>query len=262
METGKTLRARIVPENKIAGKPALITDRTMHYCPGCSHGVIHKLVAEVIEELGVADTTVGIAPVGCSVVAYDYIDVDWIQAAHGRAPAIASAVKRLSPEKTVFTYQGDGDLAAIGTSEFIHTCNRGDSVVIIYVDNSIYGMTGGQMAPTTPLGMKTATSPYGRDAALHGFPYEIVKMVLPLPGVSFVARESVHKPANVKKARQSLKKAFETALQGKGTSIVEFVASCNSGWKKSPVEANKWMEEHIIPDHPLGVLKENGELKK
>lgn len=243
-------------EKLIYSKPRLITDNVMHYCPGCSHGAIHKLVAEVIDELGLENSTIGISPVGCSVLAYDYIDIDWIEAAHGRAPAIASAVKRLMPEKMVFTYQGDGDLAAIGTSETIHACNRGENIVIIFVNNGIYGMTGGQMAPTTLLGMKTATTPEGRNVELHGHPVKIADMLAHLDGVCYITRESVQKPASIRKAKAALKKAFQNALDRKGTSFVEFVATCNSGWKLSPVKANEWMEENMFKKYPLGVIKD------
>jgi 2-oxoglutarate ferredoxin oxidoreductase subunit beta len=248
----------ISEENKVYGKPRLITDTVMHYCPGCSHGTIHKLVAEVIDEMDMQDRTVGVSPVGCSVFAYNYIDVDWIQAAHGRACAVATAVKRLEPSKMVFTYQGDGDLSAIGTAESIHACNRGENIVVIYVNNAIYGMTGGQMAPTTLLGMKTSTSPAGREAAIHGYPYKIAEMVAHLEGVCYVTRQSVQSPAAVRKAKKALRQAFENSMAGKGLSFVEMVATCNSGWKLSPVDANRWMEENMFPFYQLGDIKNNG----
>ncbi len=243
-------------ENLVYKKPALLTDRVMHYCPGCSHGTIHKLVAEVIEEMGLTDRTVGVSPVGCSVFAYHYIDIDWVQAAHGRAAAVATGVKRLLPEHMVFTYQGDGDLAAIGTGETIHACNRGENITVIYVNNAIYGMTGGQMAPTTLVGMKTATSPDGRDPKLHGYPFVVGDMIAHLPGVCYVTRQSVHTPANVRKTKKAIRKAFENSMAGKGLSMVEVVATCNSGWKLSPVAANKWMEENMFPVYPLGDIKD------
>jgi 2-oxoglutarate ferredoxin oxidoreductase subunit beta len=246
---------KISEENKVYGKPRLITDTVMHYCPGCSHGTIHKLVAEVIDEMGMQEQTVGVSPVGCSVFAYNYIDVDWIQAAHGRACAVATAVKRVTPSKMVFTYQGDGDLSAIGTAETIHACNRGENIVVIYVNNAIYGMTGGQMAPTTLLGMKTATSPQGREVAIHGYPYKIADMVAHLEGVCYVTRQSVQSPAAVRKAKKALRQAFENSMAGKGLSFVEVVATCNSGWKLSPVEANRWMEENMFPFYALGDIK-------
>ena len=243
-------------ENRVYAKPRLILDNTMHYCPGCSHGTVHKLVAEVIDELGLADRTIGISPVGCSVFAYNYIDIDWIEAAHGRALAVASAAKRLNPDRMVFTYQGDGDLSAIGTAESIHAAARGENVVAIYINNAIYGMTGGQMAPTTLLGMKTATTPYGRDPRLNGYPYKIAEMMAHLDGATYITRQSVHKPANVRKCKAAIKKAFQHAMDRQGFSLVEVVSTCNSGWKLSPVAANEWMEEHMLPYYPLGDIKD------
>jgi 2-oxoglutarate ferredoxin oxidoreductase subunit beta len=246
----------IKPENLVYAKPRLMNDRPMHYCPGCSHGVIHKLAAEVIEEMGLEDKTIGIAPVGCAVFAYNYIDIDWQEAAHGRAPAMASAIKRLNPDKMVFTYQGDGDLAAIGTAETIHACNRGENIVIIFVNNAIYGMTGGQMAPTTLEGMPTATCPRGRNVELNGYPLKISNLIAQLDGACYVTRQSVHTAAAVKKAKKALRKAFENAMNRRGTSVVEFVSTCASGWKMSPVKANQWMEEHMFAEYPLGDLKD------
>ena len=240
----------IKPENLVYKKPALMNDNHMHYCPGCSHGVVHKLVAELIEEMGLGDRAVGIAPVGCAVFAYNYIDIDWIEAAHGRAPAIATAVNRLYPGNLVFTYQGDGDLAAIGTAETIHAANRGENI-----NNAIYGMTGGQMAPTTLLGMKTATTPYGRRVDLNGYPFKISNVLSLLDGTCYVTRQSVHTPAAVRKAKAAIKKAFQNTLDKKGTSVVEIVSTCNSGWKMSPVDANKWMEENMFANYPMGDLK-------
>ena len=246
---------QIKEENLVFRKSPVLTDKVMHYCPGCSHGTVHNLVAEVIEDLGIQDKTIGVSPVGCSVFAYNYLHIDWSQAAHGRACAVATAIKRTNPDKMVFTYQGDGDLAAIGTAETIHACNRGENIVVIFINNAIYGMTGGQMAPTTLVGMKTATSPYGRDPKIHGFPYKIADMIAPLPGVCYVTRQSVHTPAAVRKAKKATRKAFENALAGKGLSFVEMVSTCNSGWKMSPVDANKWMEENLVPFYPLGDIK-------
>lgn len=250
------------PENQVYAKARLMTDTVMHYCPGCSHGAIHKIIAEVIDELGVEESSIGISPVGCGVFIYNYVDIDWIQASHGRAPSVASAVKRLSPEKLVFTYQGDGDLAAIGTSELIHTCNRGDSVAIIFVNNAIYGMTGGQMSPTTLIGMPTATTPKGRTPDLNGYPFKITDMVTQLDGVCFASRQGVHKPAAVRGAKRAIKKAFENSLAGRGTSIVEIVATCNSGWKMTPTGSNQWMEENIFPEYAIGDLKDNSKTEK
>jgi len=246
----------IKPENLVYKKPTLMNDNAMHYCPGCSHGTVHKLIAEVIEEMGLAEKTVGISPVGCSVFAYNYIDIDWIEAAHGRALAVATAVKRLYPQNMVFTYQGDGDLSAIGTAESIHAAARGENVVAIYINNAIYGMTGGQMAPTTLLGMKTATTPYGRDPRLNGYPYKIAEMMAHLDGATFITRQSVHTPANVRKCKRAIRKAFENSMAGKGFSLVEVVSTCNSGWKLSPVASNEWLEQNMLPYYPLGDIKD------
>ncbi|MFG6381021.1 MAG: 2-oxoglutarate oxidoreductase [Muribaculum sp.] len=245
----------IRPENKVYSRPALLTDNTMHYCPGCSHGVVHKLIAEIVEELGLQDRTIGIAPVGCAVFAYNYVDIDWIEAAHGRAPAIATAVKRLQPDRMVFTYQGDGDLAAIGTCESIHAANRGENIVIVFINNGIYGMTGGQMAPTTLEGMVTSTTPYGRRVDLNGYPLKIGPIFAMLDGTCYVTRQSVHTPANVRKTKAALKKAFRNSMEGRGTSVVEIVSTCSSGWKMTPAESNKWMEENMFAHYPLGDLK-------
>lgn len=245
----------IRPENLVAHKPTLMNDTPMHYCPGCSHGVVHKLVAEVIEEMGMENKTVAISPVGCAVFAYNYLDVDWIEAAHGRAPAVATAVKRLWPDRLVFTYQGDGDLACIGTCETIQALNRGEHIAIIFINNAIYGMTGGQMAPTTLMGMKTSTCPYGRRADLHGFPLHITDIAATLEGTSYVTRQSVHTVAAIRRAKKAIRKAFELSMSGQGSSLVEIVSTCNAGWKLTPVEANKWMEEHMFPYYPLGDLK-------
>lgn len=245
----------IKPENRVYKKPAMLNDTHMHYCPGCSHGVVHKIVAELIEEMGLQDRTVGVAPVGCAVFAYNYIDVDWVEAAHGRAPAIATALSRLNPGNLVFTYQGDGDLAAIGTCETIHAANRGENITIIFINNAIYGMTGGQMAPTTLLGMKTATTPYGRRADLNGYPLKISNLLAELDGTCYVTRQSVHTAAAVRKTKAAIKKAFQNTLDKKGTSVVEIVSTCNSGWKLTPAESNKWMAEHMFEKYPMGDLK-------
>jgi 2-oxoglutarate ferredoxin oxidoreductase subunit beta len=245
----------IKPENLAYGKPRLMNDRPMHYCPGCSHGVIHKLIAEVVADMGMEEQTIGVSPVGCAVFAYNYIDIDWVEAAHGRAPAVATALKRLNRDKMIFTYQGDGDLAAIGTAETIHAANRGENIVIVFVNNAIYGMTGGQMAPTTLEGMPSATCPYGRDVALNGYPLKIADLLAQLEGVCLVTRQSVQTAAAVRKAKKMLRKAFENSLRGKGTSVVEFVSTCSSGWKMTPVQSNQWMEAHMFPFYPLGDLK-------
>jgi len=245
----------IKPENLVYKKPELMNDAPMHYCPGCSHGVIHKLIAEVVEEMGMKEKTIGISPVGCAVFAYNYLDIDWIEAAHGRAPAVATAAKRLNPEKMIFTYQGDGDLAAIGTAETIHAANRGENIVIVFVNNAIYGMTGGQMSPTTLEHMSTSTTPYGRDINLNGYPLKIANLLAQLDGTCLVTRQSVQSPAAVRKAKKMLRKAFENSMMGKGTSVVEFVSTCSSGWKMTPAQSNKWMEENMFPAYPLGDLK-------
>ncbi len=248
----------IRPENLVYKKPELLNDNSMHYCPGCSHGVVHKLIAEVIAEMGMTEKTIGISPVGCAVFAYNYIDIDWQEAAHGRAPALASACKRLWPDRLVFTYQGDGDLACIGTAESLHALNRGDNITIIFVNNAIYGMTGGQMAPTTLMGMKTATCPQGREAAIHGFPLKFTELAAQLEGTCYVTRQSVHSVVAIRKAKKAIRKAFENSLQAKGSNLIEIVGTCSSGWKLPPVQANKWMEEHMFDYYHVGDLKDNG----
>ncbi|MBQ3711901.1 MAG: 2-oxoglutarate oxidoreductase [Bacteroidales bacterium] len=248
----------IRPENLVYRKPELLNDVPMHYCPGCSHGVVHKLVSEVIAEMGMADKTIAISPVGCAVFAYKYIDVDWQEAAHGRAPALASAVKRLWPDRLVFTYQGDGDLACIGTAETIHALNRGENITIIFINNAIYGMTGGQMAPTTLIGMKTVTCPYGRDPKLHGYPLKMADIAAQLEGTCYVTRQSVQNVASILKAKKAIRKAFEYSMKGLGSNLVEIVSTCNTNWRMSPEKANKWMEENMVPFYPLGDIKDKG----
>ena len=224
----------IKPENLVYKKPTLMNDNAMHYCPGCSHGVVHKLIAEVIEEMGMEDKTVGISPVGCAVFAYNYLDIDWQEAAHGRAP----------------------DLACIGTAETIHALNRGENITIIFINNAIYGMTGGQMAPTTLVGMKSSTCPYGRDVELHGYPLKITEIAAQLEGTAYVTRQSVQSVPAIRKAKKAIRKAFENSMNGKGSNLVEIVSTCSSGWKMTPEKANKWMEEHMFPFYPLGDLKD------
>ncbi|EFA92521.1 thiamine pyrophosphate-dependent enzyme [Hoylesella buccalis] len=247
----------ISPENLVYAKPELMNDTTMHYCPGCSHGVVHKLVAEVIAEMQMEEKTVGVCPVGCAVFAYRYLDIDWQEAPHGRAPAVATAVKRLWPDRLVFTYQGDGDLACIGTAESIHALNRGENIVMIFINNAIYGMTGGQMAPTTLLGQKTSTCPYGRDPKLHGYPLNITELASKLEGTCYVTRQSVDTVASIRQAKKAIKKAFTASMEGKGSSLVEMVSTCNSGWKVSPAKANEWMRENMFDKYPKGDLKDN-----
>lgn len=256
-----TVQDIIKPENLVYKKTPLMTDKTLSYCPGCGHGTTHRIIMEVIEELGKENETIGIAPVGCSVLAYEFMNVDMQEAAHGRAPALATAIKRLWPDKVVFTYQGDGDLAAIGTGETIHACNRGEQIVIVFINNGIYGMTGGQMAPTTLVGMKTSTTPYGRDVARMGNPLKITELVAELPGTYYVTRQAVHTPSAVRKTKRAIKKAFENQLNNKpGLSFVEVVSNCNSGWKMTPVDANNWMVENMFPFYPMGDIKVDGKL--
>ncbi|WP_456424883.1 thiamine pyrophosphate-dependent enzyme [Lutibacter sp.] len=251
----------IKPENQVFCKTKLMTDTPLSYCPGCGHGTAHNLTMEVIDEMGIAEDTIGVAPVGCSVLAYDFMNIDMTQAAHGRAPAVATAISRCWPEKYVFTYQGDGDLAAIGTAETIHACNRGENIVIIFVNNGIYGMTGGQMAPTTLEGMKSSTSPYGREIATMGSPLKITELIANLPGVYYVTRQAVHTHKHARKAKKAIRKAFENIKLKKGISFVEIVSNCNSGWKMTPNDANIWMEENMFPYFQLGDIKVDGKLK-
>jgi len=256
-----TIKDIIKPENIVYEKTSLMTDKSLSYCPGCGHGTTHRLVMEVLEELGQENDTIGVAPVGCSVLAYEFMNIDMQEAAHGRAPAVATAIKRLWPDKIVFTYQGDGDLAAIGTAETIHACNRGEKIVIVFINNGIYGMTGGQMAPTTVPGMKTSTSPYGRDVNSMGNPLKITELIAQLPGTYYVSRQAVHTPSAVRKAKKAIKKAFQNQLDDKpGLSFVEVVSNCNSGWKMEPVASNVWMEENMFPYYELGDIKLEGNL--
>jgi 2-oxoglutarate ferredoxin oxidoreductase subunit beta len=236
-------------------RPDALTDSRLHYCPGCGHGVVHRVLMEVVSELEIQHDTIGVAPVGCSVFAYQYLDVDMQEAAHGRASAVATAIKRVMPEKYVFSYQGDGDLAAIGTAESIHTCNRGENILMLFINNAIYGMTGGQMAPTTLLGMKTTTSPEGRTVDTAGFPLKIADMVALLPGTHYVSRHAVHTPNAVRQLKKALIKSFQYQKEKKGTCFIEVVSNCPSGWKMSPVEANNWLEENMLPLYPLGDIK-------
>lgn len=245
----------VKPENLVYQKTKVLTDKVMHYCPGCGHGTAHRMLAEAIDELGIQNETIGVAPVGCSVLAYYYFSVDMTEAAHGRATAVATGIKRVFPEKYVFTYQGDGDLAAIGTGETIHTCNRGENILIVFVNNGIYGMTGGQMAPTTLPGMKSSTSPFGRDVKTMGNPLKLTELIAQLDGVYYVTRQSVHTPANARKTKRALKKALEYQKLNKGTCFIEIVSNCPSNWKMTPVESNKWMEENMFPFYPLGDIK-------
>jgi|YNPMSStandDraft_2_1061718.scaffolds.fasta_scaffold00391_16 2-oxoglutarate ferredoxin oxidoreductase subunit beta len=242
-------------ENLVYERPETLTDAPFHYCPGCGHGVAHRIIAEAIAELGIQEDVIGVAPVGCSVLAYNYFNIDMQEAAHGRASAVATGIKRVLPDKYVFSYQGDGDLAAIGTGETIHTCNRGENILIVFINNGIYGMTGGQMAPTTLNGMKTTTSPFGRDVSLVGAPLKITELVAQLPGVYYATRQAVNTPLNVRRAKKAIVNSFEYQKHKKGLCFVEIVSNCPSNWKMSPVEANKWLEENMLQYYPLGDIK-------
>lgn len=244
------------PENKVYKRSSVLTDNVMHYCPGCTHGVVHKVLAEEIEKLGIQEDVIGISPVGCAVLAYNYIDIDWQEAAHGRAPALATAVSRLREDKIVFTYQGDGDLASIGAAEIIHACNRGENMLVVFINNAIYGMTGGQMAPTTLPNMPTATCPAGRDVKTAGQPLVITELIAQLPGTCFVTRESAHTLAAIAKLRKAIDKGFQNTKEKRGTSFIEVVSTCNSGWKMPPDKANEWMVEHMFPVFKPGVMKD------
>ena len=236
-----------------------LTDAVLHYCPGCTHGIVHRLVAESLEELGILGKTVGIAPVGCAVMAYDYFNCDMIEAPHGRAPAVATGAKRANPDNIVFTYQGDGDLAAIGTAETVHAATRGENITIIFINNAIYGMTGGQMAPTTLPGQVTQTTPYGRDVTRAGYPIRMCEMLSTLDGVAYAERVTVTDIPNVRNAKKAIKKAFQTQIDKKGFSIVEVLSTCPTNWGLEPVEALKWLKENMIPYYPLGCYQDRTE---
>lgn len=237
-------------------KPKPLLDVRNRYCPGCFHSTIHKFLMEVIEEMDIQDKTIGVNPVGCSVLAYDYLDIDMQEAAHGRAAAVATGIKRMLPDKIVFSYQGDGDLAAIGTAETIHACNRGENFTFIFINNGIYGMTGGQMAPTTLAGQKTSTSPYGRDVKKFGMPLKIAELVSQFERVAYVERVSCNTPANARKAKRAIRKAFEIQMKNLGTTFVEVASNCPSGWKCTPTESLEWLKEKVFPYYPLGVFKD------
>ncbi|MGE5558947.1 MAG: thiamine pyrophosphate-dependent enzyme [Bacillota bacterium] len=233
-----------------------MSETPFHYCPGCTHGIIHRLIAEVVDDLGIQERVVGIAPVGCAVFAYRYYDFDMYQAAHGRAPAVATGAKRVHPGNLVFTYQGDGDLASIGAAEIVHAAMRGEKITVIFINNAIYGMTGGQMAPTTLVGQKTTTSPTGRDPQKVGYPLQVSEMLATIPGAAYIERVSVHNPKEVMKARKAIKKAFQAQEAGLGFSMVEVLSTCSTNWGMSPAEALKWLEENMLPQYPLGVYRE------
>lgn len=232
-----------------------LTDVPTHYCPGCTHGIIHRLVGEALVELGVLDDAIGVAPVGCAVLAYKYFNCDMHEAAHGRAPAVATGIKRVRPDNFVFTYQGDGDLASIGTAEVVHAAHRGERISTVFVNNAIYGMTGGQMAPTTLVGQKATTAPYGRDERTQGKPIKMSELLATIDGAKFVERVAVNTPANVRKAKRAIIECFKVQLEGKGYGIVEVLSTCPTNWGLTPEEALKWLEENMIPYYPLGNFK-------
>lgn len=247
--------------NIVFQRPQSLTPVKTHYCPGCTHGIIHRLVAEVIDELGVRENSIGVAPVGCSVLAYNYFNLDMHEAAHGRAPAVATGIKRVHPDKVVFTYQGDGDLAAIGTAEIVHAAARGEKITTIFVNNAIYGMTGGQMAPTTLVGQEAMTAPSGRNAETQGYPIRMSEILATIDGAAYITRVSVHNPQEVAKAKKAIKIAFEMQLAGKGFSCVEVLSTCPTNWGLTPLEALNWLQENMIPYYPLGVKKAPEEVK-
>ena len=240
-------------------RPASLAETPMHYCPGCTHGVAHRLVAEVLDELGLRGRTIGVASVGCSVFAYNYFNLDFQQAAHGRAPAVATGIKRVLPDRVVFTYQGDGDLAAIGTAEIVHAANRGENITVIFINNAVYGMTGGQMAPTTLPGMRTTTTPYGRDVRVTGYPIHVAEMLATLKGVAYISRVALCGVAHITKAKRAIRKAFQAQLDGKGFSLVEILSTCPVTWGLQPIDAVHWMETNMLPAFPLGEFVTDGQ---
>ena len=243
------------PNNLVYERPTGFTDTPTHYCPGCTHGVSHRLVAEVLEEMGVIDKTIGVAPVGCAVFAYNYFDTDFVEAPHGRAPAMATGIKRVLPDRIVFTYQGDGDLASIGMGEIVHAAARGENLTVIFINNANYGMTGGQMAPTTLPGMKTTSSPLGRDVETQGFPIRMAEMLSTLDGVGYCVRRSLHDPKNIRLSKKAIRMAFETQVRGLGFSMVELLSTCPTNWGMTPVDSLKFVEQHMVPFYPLGDYK-------
>ncbi|MBO5098635.1 MAG: 2-oxoglutarate oxidoreductase [Clostridia bacterium] len=247
---------------KVFEKPKALTDAPFHYCPGCTHGIIHRLVAEAIDELGIEGKTIGVAPVGCAVMAYNYFACDMIEAAHGRAPAVATGVKRSCPDNIVFTYQGDGDLASIGMAETVHSAARNENITVIFVNNAIYGMTGGQMAPTSLPGQVTQTSPYGRDVNHCGYPVKVCEMLAQLEGPEYLERVAVNNVANIRKAGKAIKKAFENQINKKGFSLIEVVSTCPTNWGMKPTDALKWLDENMLPYYPLGVYKDRSKEEK
>jgi 2-oxoglutarate ferredoxin oxidoreductase subunit beta len=249
-------REKPVPANPVFTRPKSLVDARTHFCPGCHHGIVHRILAETIDRFGVRETAIGVACVGCAVFLYDYIDVDVAEAPHGRAPAVATGVKRAQPDKFVFTYQGDGDLAAIGTSEVIHAANRGENITVIFVNNTTYGMTGGQMAPTTMLGQKTSTSPYGRDFRKDGYPIKMAELLATLEGTAYSARVATSTPGQIRKAKEAVGKAFEMQIREMGFSVVEFLSTCPTNWGMKPIDAQKRVLGEMAGYFPLGVYKE------
>ncbi len=247
--------ATMTRENLVYERPRSFTDIPTHYCPGCTHGTAHRLIAEVLDEMNLTGRTIGVAPVGCGVFMYNYFTTDFVQAPHGRAPAMATGIKRVLPDRIVFTYQGDGDLASIGTGEIVHAAARGENITVIFINNTNFGMTGGQMAPTTLPGQKTTSSPNGRDVELQGYPIRMAEMLATLDGAGYVVRRSLHDPTNIRKAKKAIRTAFETQVRGLGFSMVELLSTCPSNWNLTPVELLRWLEEHMLPYYPLGDYK-------
>lgn len=243
-------------------KPHALTDAPLHYCPGCTHGIIHRLVAEAIDDLGIEGKTIGVAPVGCAVMAYNYFACDMVEAAHGRAPAVATGLKRALPENIIFTYQGDGDLASIGMAETVHAATRNENITVIFVNNAIYGMTGGQMAPTSLPGQVTQTSPYGRDVNTVGYPIRVAEMLATLDGPELIQRVAVNNVKNVMNAKKAIKKAFQNQVEGKGFSLIEVVSTCPTNWGLTPEKALQWVDEKMIPYYPLGVYKDRSAMEE
>jgi 2-oxoglutarate ferredoxin oxidoreductase subunit beta len=243
-------------------RPVGLTNVHSHYCPGCTHGISHRLIAEVLDEMGLREKTIGVAPVGCSVFAYKYLNTDYVEAAHGRAPAMATGIKRVRPENIVYTYQGDGDLASIGMAEIMHAAGRGENITVIFINNAIYGMTGGQMAPTTLPGMKTTSSPDGRDVETAGFPIKMSEILATMQGSSYIVRRSLHDPANIRKSKKAIRKAFETQARGMGFSLVELLSTCPTNWKVTPLDAMQFVEDSMMPVFPLGDFKVHPEIAK
>jgi 2-oxoglutarate ferredoxin oxidoreductase subunit beta len=249
-----------ITETLVYKRSESLTSTHTHYCPGCTHGITHRIIAEVLDELGIRENTIGVAPVGCSVFAYNYFNCDFVEAPHGRAPAMATGVKRVLPERTVFTYQGDGDLASIGMAEIVHAAARGENITVIFINNAIYGMTGGQMAPTTLPGMKTTSSPLGRDVELTGFPIRMSEILSNLDGAGYIVRRSMHKPSEIRKAKKAIKTAFNVQQQGLGFAMVEILSTCPTNWKLTPQESMDFIKDHMVPVYPLGDYKVRPEI--